>query len=104
MELFTRFEHKGQTVSAYYDCHHETEGSYAYDTKEETLAAEQEERSKLESGEWVVLLASVSHACPTCNHHVISDSLSGIVIENDEDIVREYLKDVLSFEEELYDS
>ena len=100
MDIYTRFDHEGFTVTAYYDVDHETRGSYAYDTDEETREAEDNEIEKLESGEWIALHATVSRPCGECGNARISDSLSGIVIENNENAVQEYLKDVLCFDPE----
>ena len=64
---------------------HETEGSYAYETDEETREAEAEERAKLESGEWVVVGMIAYTRCPCCGTELETDphtSLWGIVTDS----------------------
>ena len=78
-------------VLAVHDHNHETEGSYAYDTEEETHAAEDHERDKLESGEWVALGFVKEEKCSKCGGWDHVDSLWGIVIENSEAKVRQYM-------------
>ena len=73
-----------------YDEHHEVEGTYAYDTEEETKAAEDLEYANLESGEWVALGCIIERKCLACLNWHETDSLWGIVIEPDEAKLREY--------------
>jgi hypothetical protein len=55
------------------------EGRFAYDTEEETQAAVDETLAKLESGEWVALVALVEHRVHgKCWRE--ADALHGIVI------------------------
>jgi hypothetical protein len=62
-----------------YDPYHETRGSYAYDTEQETRDAEDAELANLESGTWVALGCVVQHRCPWGEWHD-GDSLWGIVM------------------------
>ena len=87
LHTYYEFDHDGKRYRFVYDEMHETRGSYAYDTEEETKAAEDEEIAKLESGEWVVLGVIVTEPCAgphcaACAGRVETDSLWGIVIEN----------------------
>jgi hypothetical protein len=100
------FEHEGKTYRFVYDTMHQTRGSYGYDTEEETKAAEDEEIEKLNSGEWVVLGCIVSVPCPgaqkdsmseaahctSCDGREELDSLWGIVVENSDKAVEEFVK------------
>ena len=75
-----------------YDEIHETRGSYAYETEEETRAAEDEEIAKLESGEWVVLGCIVETQCHHCGEWKERDACWGIVIEPDGAKLDEYAR------------
>ena len=81
----------GKHYRAVYDDLHETRGSYALDTEEETRAAEDEEIVKLESGKWVAIGIRVfEHKphCSTCTCKATdwplteTNALWGIVVEN----------------------
>lgn len=65
------------------DDHYQSEGSFAYETEEETAKAVREEREALVDGRYVALGAIVETRCPTCEGWVLRDSLWGIVIEPD---------------------
>lgn len=69
-----------------YDEDYQTRGSFAYDTEEETRAAEEREIALLESGEAVALGAMVEERCPHCDAWSVTDSLWGIVATHDEDL------------------
>lgn len=110
-DTYHEFDHNGRHYRLVYDEDHETKGSYAYDTEEETKAAEDEEIEKLNSGEWVVLGCIVTEPCkgvsctdgldeheviehcPCCRGRQEVDSLWGIVIENDTRKAEEYAKE-----------
>lgn len=102
---YHQFDHNGKHYRLVYDEGYQTRGSYAYDTEEETKAAEDEEIAKLYSGEWVVLgcivtapccgveqVGGVQH-CEACTGTVEVDSLWGIVIENDTAKVEQFCKE-----------
>lgn len=87
---FHTFEHAGHQFRLYYDTIYATRGSYAYETEEETKAAEDEEIAKLDSGEWVVIgfqeykPCPCDKACPNCDGWTETDnSCWGIVVEYD---------------------
>lgn len=88
MKTIHTFEHGGKRYRFVHDERHETVGSYAYETPEETKAAEEEEIAKLASGEWVVLGCVVSEPCDheshcrACDGWTETDSLWGIVVPN----------------------
>jgi hypothetical protein len=89
--LFATFEHEGSRYRFFYDDQHETRGSYAYETEEETKAAEDEEIAKLESGEWTVLgyirderCTQATH-CQKCDGWLDVESCWGIVTEPNSD-------------------
>lgn len=67
-----------------YDEYYQSEGSYAYDTEEETAAAVAEEQEALNTGRYVALGAIVETKCGACGQWEEHDSLWGIVIEPDE--------------------
>lgn len=96
MQTYSEFDHDGKHYRLVYDEIHETRGSYAYDTEEETKAAEDEELAGLESGRLVALGCIVTEPCPgahhcgACSGTVEVDSLWGIVVENDEAKARAY--------------
>lgn len=97
-QTFHEFDHDGKHFRLVYDEDHETRGSYAYDTPEETKAAEDEELAKLSSGEWVVLGCIVTERCPSAQHCVCCagahevDSVWGIVIAPDKAKAEEWAK------------
>lgn len=64
------------------DTDYQTIGSYAYDTEEETRAAEDHELDMLERHEWVVLGRIVERRCPHCDSWTQTDSLWGMVVDN----------------------
>jgi hypothetical protein len=88
MDTIYEFEHGKLTVRIFSDSQHETRGSYAYDTEQETRAAENEELAKLESGEWIVVGFVAYDGCEACGHLSEFDSCWGIVCENTEDAVQ----------------
>ena len=102
MTTYHEWEADKKRYRAVYDEHYETRGSYAYDTEEETRAAEDEEIANLASGKWVVLgiivLLQRPH-CVTCNcppekwPWVEIDSLWGIVIENNTEAVERFARE-----------
>jgi hypothetical protein len=101
MDLYAEWKlDETRTLKAFYDSSYETVGSYAYDTEEETRAAEQEELSKLESEEWVALYIVLYRVCPECEEIRIVDDLGGCVVENDRDAVYLFAIDALDFSEE----
>jgi hypothetical protein len=71
-----------------YDEEYQSEGSYAYDTEEETAAAVKEEQDKLNSGDYVALGAIVQHKCPCCEEWTSGDSLWGIVADSGADLAK----------------
>ena len=76
--LYSWTDETGRHFKVVPDTYHETRGSYAYDTEEETRKAEDEELSKLASGDWVVVgIIQTEHACEDCSHVV--DSIWGNV-------------------------
>lgn len=100
-DYMTPFEHDGKRYRVVYDEDHQTRGSYAYDTEEETRAAEDEEIANLESGRWVVVGCIVSQPheqkctvhCPAWEE---TDSLWGIVVKNDETTVRQTVLELMA--------
>jgi len=80
----------GVRVRWVHDEHHETRGSYGYETEEATRAAEDEEIAKLASGEWVVLGCIVEEQCGACSEWRERDSVWGVVIEPDDVKLDEY--------------
>lgn len=91
MVTIHEWNENGKHYRAVYDDLHETRGSYALDTKEETRAAEDEEIANLESGKWIVigiLAFERKPHCSTCTCNAAdwplteTDSLWGIVVEN----------------------
>jgi hypothetical protein len=101
MVIYHKWEVNGKKYHAVYDETYETRGSYAYDTEEETRAAEENEISKLESGKWVVLGVMVYEKKPHCDTcqcqtdkwtYQETDSLWGIVIENSQKAIEEFVK------------
>lgn len=87
LETFTHETHPtklrpDQRIRLVYDDHHETRGSYGYDTEEETKAAEDYEIDMLERGLWIVLGRIVEKKCACCGSWTEADSLWGITVEN----------------------
>lgn len=77
--------HEGHRIRLVIDEFHETRGSYAYETEEETREAEDLEIEKLESGEWIVLARINEKQCDACGEWSVEDSIFGIVVENSAD-------------------
>ena len=71
---------------------HETVGSYAYDTERETQAAEENERSKIDSGEWIVVGCIVEKRCKCCDVWAGIGDVWGIVIEPDDDVMLDHAR------------
>jgi len=82
---------KKQRVRWVFDELHETVGSYAYDTKEETKAAEALEIEALNSGECVALGVILEQSC-RCGNYEHGDSCWGIVIETNERALVDFYK------------
>ena len=80
---------KGHRVRFVADEDYQTVGSYAYDTEEETKAAENFEIEKLDSFEWVVLGMIEERPCCECGQWIEVDSLWGITVENSQKAIRE---------------
>jgi len=85
----------GRRIRWVYDEDYQSEGSYAYDTDEETQAAVAEEQKRLALGHLVALGAIVEHRCECCKQMVEDDSLWGIVTENSTDSLPQLARDVL---------
>lgn len=64
-----------------HDDDYQSEGSYAYETEEETRLDIENEQAKLASGEWIVLGAIVEKKCSTCEHWHECDSVWGVVVD-----------------------
>lgn len=80
METYEITQHGKRTrVRWVFDETYEAEGSFAYDTEEETQAAVEETLRNIASGKWVALGAIVEHRIADKWHD--ADSLWGIVIE-----------------------
>lgn len=101
MTAYHEWEANGKKYKAVYDEDHETRGSYAYDTEEETRAAEDEEIEKLNSGEWVCLGVIVYEKKPHCGSCTCDPekwdwtetaSLWGIVIYNSNESIEDFVK------------
>lgn len=99
MQTYAECDLDGRHYRFVYDEVYETVGSYAYDTEEETKAAEDEEIRNLKSGKWVVLGCIVTEPCQSkehcagCSKMVETGSLWGIVVESSqpiEQIVKEH--------------
>jgi hypothetical protein len=111
LPTFHEFDHDGRHYAIVYDEDYQTRGSYAYDTEEETRAAEDEEIAKLQSGEWIVVGCIVTGPCrglgdETGNSQAATDahcecccgtrevaSMWGTVIENDSAKVEAYFRE-----------
>jgi len=101
MNIYHEWVSNGKRYRAVIDESYETRGSYAYETEEATRAAEDAEIEKLDSGEWIaigiIVLERKPH-CPTCKCNPAdwpwteTDSLWGIVVENDTVAVEEFAK------------
>ena len=96
MQTYHIYKHDGKKYQFVHDDDYQTEGRYSLDTPEETLKAEDYERAKLDSGEWVVLGCIVygPHGC-NCSHcpGTEIDSLWGIVIENSTEAVERFVRE-----------
>lgn len=77
-----------------YDESYQSEGSYAYDTEEETAKAVKEEQEKLDSYEWVALGAITEEKCSLCRYWHATDSVWGIVTENKSSHLEQLAKDL----------
>ena len=94
MQEITRWDIDEKTrVRWVYDENYETIGFYAYDTEEETKEAENWEIERLESGELVPLGFIIEEKCSQCGNWDQVDSLWGIVIEPDEEKLREFFNE-----------
>jgi hypothetical protein len=82
----TTHETEARRVRWVYDEEYRSEGSYAYDTEEETAAAVLAEEEGLAGGSLVALGAIVETRCPGCSEWAIQDSLWGIVVQVDTDL------------------
>lgn len=80
----TTHETDGRRVRWVYDHEYRSEGSFAYDTEEETAAAVAEEETGLRSGSLVALGAIVETR--GCKEWETQDSLWGIVVSVDADL------------------
>lgn len=87
----------GVTVRWVYDEHYQTEGTYAFDTDEETRAAEKWEQERLENGTFTVLGCVIEDEA---GEHL--DSLWGIVIEHDEQERVDYFNECMEVPSELH--
>lgn len=73
------------------DPEHQTVGSYAYETEQETKEAERYELIRIASGEWLAYGVIAYEPCPdhpgweTCTHSKHVDSLWGIVTDSGHD-------------------
>ena len=101
-ETFHAWEADGKRYRAVYDETYETRGSYAYDTEEETRAAEDDEIGRLEAGALIVIRIIVSEFrkaehCKSCTCEEMTwqeaDSLWGIVIEPDNKKIEEFARE-----------
>ena len=93
LEEFERWEDKpGERVRWVFDPCHETVGSYAYETEEETRAAEEWELERLEDGRLVALGCIQERKCERCSQWEEIDALWGIVIEPNTAKLREFFK------------
>lgn len=100
MDTFHEWDADGKHFRAVYDNDYQTRGSYAYDTEEETRAAEDEEIAALESGRYIVIGIIVTEPCGSAQHCECcagrheTDSLWGIVIEPDTRKIEAYAKEM----------
>jgi len=91
MEVYETWDNEdGSRVRWVYDEFYQTVGSYAYDTEEETKAAENWELERLRDGRLIALGCIQERKCPTCGQWEEKDSLWGIVIEPDTEKLREF--------------
>lgn len=98
------FIHNDELYMVFLDEDYQTEGSYAYDTLEETEAAENKELAMLRSGEWIVIgikrftkceghgNEAVRH-CHSCKGWDEKDACWGIVVENDQKAWEKFAKE-----------
>ncbi len=101
METIHEFDHDGKRYRFVPDENYRTRGSYAYDTEEETRAAEDAEIEKLESGEWTVVGCLVLEPCDIpgerhcegCSGWTETDSLWGIVVDSTNKAMEQFVKD-----------
>jgi hypothetical protein len=101
MITYHKWEANNKRYRAVYDEDYQTRGSYALNTEEETKAAEDEETANLESGKWVALGIIVFERKPHCSTCTCkeplpwteTDSLWGIVIENNTATVEVFARD-----------
>ena len=112
--ILHKFEHNGKTYKFVPDDQHETIGSYAYATPEETKAAEDHELAMLESGDWIALGCIVEEKCdgvlpielegapraglhcPCCLAHggkLEVDSFWGIILDNSTTAWEQFIRD-----------
>ncbi len=63
------------------DADYQSKGSFGLDTPEDTEAAERDEQSKLDSGDWIALARITEKQCHHCDAWSEVDSLWGIVVE-----------------------
>jgi len=88
--------------TAYYDCDYRAEGSFAYDTPEETQAAVDDTNAHLETGEWIAIGITIEDPCPNtgkcceqCDGWEEIDSCWGIVIEDNDDAIKSFAKEMI---------
>jgi len=100
------FIHNDELYLVFIDELHETVGSYAYDTEEETKEAENKELAMLRSGEWIAIgikrfskceghppeLGDKPQHCGSCKGWDEEDACWGIVIENDQKAWEKFAK------------
>lgn len=88
---------EGISVRWYYDEDYTPFGSFAYDSEEETKAAERQEAGMLDSGEYVAL------GCVIMDDEKgdTVDSLWGIVTADDEDSLVEFFEGSMEFPDPL---
>jgi len=101
MTTWHAFKRGGKHYRVVHDEAYQTRGSYAYDTEEETRAAEEHELERLASGAWVVVGCIVTepcdndHHCSSCTGRVEVDSLWGMVIPDDVDKAERLIPDLM---------
>jgi len=106
LQVLHKFEHDGKIYKFVPDELYETRGSYGYDTPEETKAAEDEEIAKLDSGDWIVLGVIVEEPCTgilpvdgkslhceCCSVSKETDSVWGVVVDNNPKAWEQFVKD-----------
>ena len=93
---YHEFDHDGKHYQLVYDEEYQSEGSWGLDSEEETAKAVAEEQSKLNNGEYVALGCIVTGPCPDeqhcscCTGTKQTDSLWGMVSENDHEKAKQY--------------